>query len=89
MPRPATKKRLEKLEQQITPTSPQAVQVFYVKGGAPDDDVQAFLRERGHVIDPEMSRIVVRFVAPGDGDQGPLVDLTSTYRRGADKPTPA
>jgi hypothetical protein len=83
MPRPATKKRLEKLEQQITPTSPQAVQVFYVKGGAPDDDVQAFLREQEHVIDPESSRIVVRFVAPGDGDQGPLVDLTDRYRSGA------
>ena len=79
MPRPATKKRLEQLEQQLRPTSPQAVQVFYVKGGSPDDDVQAFLREQGHVIDPESKPIVVRFVALGDGDQGPLVDLTSRY----------
>jgi hypothetical protein len=89
MPRPATKKRLEKLEQQLTPTSPQAVQFFYVKGGSPDEDVVAFLRAQGHVIDPETSRIVVRFVAPGDRDQGPLEDLTSRYQRGADKPAPA
>jgi hypothetical protein len=47
MPRPAAKKQIERLERDLRPTSTGAVQVFYVKGGSPDDDVEAFLREQG------------------------------------------
>ncbi len=50
MPRPATKKQIEKLERDLRSTSTEAVQVFYVRGGSPDYYVEAFPRAQGHVI---------------------------------------